>query len=180
MSFELSPEARKIVDSLTFEANGGAFVNDEQWPHFHWNITISRIEKQIQTTYKTGVAHHTINGKTDEATKAHFLKGKFWLTRERETSRTVYRHPITPGATPGAQLQLIPTPPKLLDVLHSLILDSEASDYSFGEWCTNFGYDTDSIKALSTYRACEEIAEKMRKVFTREEFATLREAFQDY
>lgn len=56
-----------------------------------------------------------------------------------------------------------PVPPKLDDLLHSLVTDASAAEMSFEDWCGDYGYDTDSIKALETYRECQQIASKLRK-----------------
>lgn len=49
--------------------------------------------------------------------------------------------------------------PSLDNVLYSLYMDAQAGAMSFSEFCSDFGYDNDSISALNTYRACEKIAE---------------------
>lgn len=56
-----------------------------------------------------------------------------------------------------------PKPPSLDDVLHSLVMDAEAEEMSFDDWCGNLGYDTDSRKALETYLACQHEARLLRK-----------------
>lgn len=56
-----------------------------------------------------------------------------------------------------------PKPPTLDDVLYALVSDAEACDMSFDDWCSSFGYDTDSRKALDTYLACQRNATKLRK-----------------
>lgn len=56
-----------------------------------------------------------------------------------------------------------PQKPELSGVLSSLALDAMACDESFNDWCSNFGFDTDSRKALETYLACQENASKLRK-----------------
>lgn len=48
-------------------------------------------------------------------------------------------------------------------------LDSE----NFEDFCNNFGYDTDSIKALKTYKACKKQAEKVSRLFTESEIDEL-------
>lgn len=52
--------------------------------------------------------------------------------------------------------------PTAYDLLSCLRLDSEAANESFSNWCANFGYDNDSIKALNTYNACVETARKLK------------------
>lgn len=56
-----------------------------------------------------------------------------------------------------------PKPPSLDDVLFSLILDGSACENSFEDWCNDFGYSTDSRKALKTYLLCQENYNKLRK-----------------
>lgn len=76
--------------------------------------------------------------------------------------------------------QAKPQAPHPADVLHSLILDSSAADQSFDLWCGEFGYDSDSRKALTTYEACQKNADKLRRLFARETLESLTDALQDY
>ena len=50
--------------------------------------------------------------------------------------------------------------PSADDVVETLVLDSYALDVTLDEWCNEFGYDTDSRSAESTYRACRRIAKR--------------------
>lgn len=85
------------------------------------------------------------------------------------------RHkPKTSWATPT------PKKPKVADVLHSLIMDSSAADENFHDWCANYGYSDDSIKAMNTYKACLEIAVALRKHFSPDTLRQVRELLQDY
>jgi len=54
-------------------------------------------------------------------------------------------------------------PPKVDEVLYSLVSEASACETSFPEWCADYGYDTDSRKALETYHACQENAIKLQK-----------------
>jgi len=76
-----------------------------------------------------------------------------------------------------AELQVAPT---AACVLHSITMDATAIDLSFDDWACNFGYDTDSIKALNIYQDCCKIAKELRKVFSAAEVSELRELLQDY
>lgn len=74
-----------------------------------------------------------------------------------------------------------PIVPQDCDVLYSLVSDSDVLDCStFEEWANNLGYDSDSRKAERTYRACLEIALKLRKGLGEAVLAELREACQEY
>jgi hypothetical protein len=55
-------------------------------------------------------------------------------------------------------------PPKVTaaGVLYGLILDSSALDMGFEDWCGDFGYDTDSRKALELYHECQRMGKKVR------------------
>lgn len=70
--------------------------------------------------------------------------------------------------------------PSKADVMHCLLSDADAGDRSFNDWCDEFGYSNDSISAFKTYQACCETAVNLRKVFTREQIAAMREALQDF
>ncbi len=80
----------------------------------------------------------------------------------------------------GDKPEAVPVAPKAADVLHSLLLDSEAINESFADWCSNYGYSDDSLKALDTYHQCCAIGEAMRKIFTHEQRNELRAMLEDF
>ena len=73
-----------------------------------------------------------------------------------------------------------PVKPSNKDIMHSLLLDASAIDESFLNWCDNYGYDCDSIKALNIYNACCETGKALQKIFTCQQIEAMREALQDY
>ena len=74
-----------------------------------------------------------------------------------------------------------PIMPDAIDVLYSLTMDSSVLEYAtFEDWASEYGYDADSRSAESTYRACLEIALKLRAAIGDAGLETLRNAFQDY
>ncbi len=87
-----------------------------------------------------------------------------------------------PGATHvrGHWEASYPVKPPIAGLLYSLILDGSACDESFASWCDNFGYETDSRKALATYEACQHGFDKLRKVFTGAQIERIRELLEDY
>lgn len=71
--------------------------------------------------------------------------------------------------------------PNPVDVIHSLVMDSSVLDSgTFEQWAAESGYETDSRKAESTYRACLEIALQLRADIGESGLEELRNAFQDY
>jgi len=74
--------------------------------------------------------------------------------------------------------QSVPVTPKEDDILQSLIIDVDASDELFADWCLNCGYSTDSRQALNIYLECQENAKKLRK--TGIDIESERERLKDY
>lgn len=53
--------------------------------------------------------------------------------------------------------------PDVPSVLNCLASDSTCESYTFNEFCDEFGYDSDSIKANETYKACLKNSKKLKK-----------------
>ena len=73
-----------------------------------------------------------------------------------------------------------PIPPTAADVLHSLVLDATAVNENFSDWCANYGYSDDSIKALRIYQECIETARRLRTIFAPDTLKQIEELLQDY
>lgn len=73
-----------------------------------------------------------------------------------------------------------PKAPQASDVLYCLLLDSQAANESFNDWCDNFGYSSDSISAFNTYQACCNTAKQLRNIFTAQQIQELQTLLQDY
>ena len=130
---------------------------------------VDRTTEVLTTDYSAGIAHcpsydtSTFRGQVT-------VDGKTALEWETENG-TKWRDGLR-----GA-----PILPDTLDVVNSLILDSDVLNYpTFEEWAGDLGYDPDSRKGEAIYRACLEIALKLRNVIGEDGMTQLREAFQDY
>ena len=55
--------------------------------------------------------------------------------------------------------------PRADEVLHCLAMDASGVDNATGfeDWCSNYGYDTDSRKAERIYKTCQRQAKKLRQ-----------------
>ena len=74
-----------------------------------------------------------------------------------------------------------PLKPELRDVLYSLSMDASVLDSScFEEWANELGYEADSRKAEGIYKACLDIALKLRNALGEAGLEKLRTACQDY
>ena len=71
-------------------------------------------------------------------------------------------------------------PPKLSDVLFSLIMDSEALEMDFDSWCDMLGYDNNSIKDKKIYDLCIKNGQKLYSLFDDEDIKQFKLLLQDY
>lgn len=53
-----------------------------------------------------------------------------------------------------------------MNALNCVLSDSYAAQCSFKDFCSEFGYSDDSIKALKTYKECKRNAERLNKLFS--------------
>ncbi len=72
-----------------------------------------------------------------------------------------------------------PKKPKIADVMYSLFMDASAADENFHDWCDNFGYSSDSISALNTYKKCLETATALRRHFDPETRAAIQSVIEE-
>ena len=65
--------------------------------------------------------------------------------------------------------------PEVADVLDCLASDSASFENarSFEDWCSDYGYDTDSRKAERTYRAIQRQAGKLQRVLGEDAYQAL-------
>ena len=125
----------------------------DDWECDEWRVSFGKLE----TSYFTGTG---------------LRKPIAGAPKDKGNPRTLYRED-------WERRYLRPQAPQAADVLHSLVLDSEADGMSFRDWCDNFGYSDDSLKALEVYRQCCATANSLRKTFKPDSLAAIREAVQD-
>lgn len=143
--------------------------NRNGWECDGWCFTV----KNQSFEYFTGLGHREDVTAGTKKRAASYFPG---LTEKDMAGQTMYgrcylRH---------AQTLREPLIPPIAGLLHSIILDGAATEQSFASWCDNFGYDSDSRKALATYMACQENAEKLHRVFTHAQIAHMQELLQGY
>lgn len=104
--------------------------------------------------------------------------------RDKAPLETAYYTGTGHRAKPAKRMSWDNTPrsvaPTAGSVLYSLLLDASSADENFHDWCANYGYDTDSRKALATYEACCIIRADVNKFFTVAERAELAAILEDY
>lgn len=71
-----------------------------------------------------------------------------------------------------AQLKL---PPTAYDVLTCINSDFIEDETTFEDWCSNFGLDTDSRKALATYTLCKRQTQNLKRIFDADDIIAMQE-----
>lgn len=142
---------------------------DEKRPSLNWRVTLKRNGRDVLTTdYSAGCGH-------TESYKASVKKlGSRNCIMRDDAIRAECETGI--GYASRKHVALEPR-----DVLYSLVMDADVIDAgTFEEWASNYGYDTDSRKAESIYRACLEHALKLRAAIGDAGLSQLRDIFQNY
>lgn len=55
--------------------------------------------------------------------------------------------------------------PDVTDIISSLAMDAANSDQSFSDWCAEYGYSDDSIKAKAVWETCNEARRFLERAF---------------
>lgn len=144
----------------------------EKSPSLNWLVTVKKDGRDILTTdYSAGCGHCP-------AYKAKGLGSQYSVMRHNAIQ---YECEHGKGATLAFPQKPGPILPDTIDVLHSLAMDSDVLDAGgFESWAGDLDYDVDSRKAEAIYRACLDIALKLRAALGDAGLMELRTAFQDY
>jgi hypothetical protein len=149
------------------------------WQGIGYIIKVMNNGEEILTTdYRIGIGHVNIKGNRGfNLTRDEMQFLEVW--RSKPFANFKNKQLQTKIACKLAKAQKVT--PKADDVIYSLLSDSDAIDYpTFDDWADSMGYDKDSRKAESIYRACLYIGLKMRVALGDKGLADLREEFQDY
>ena len=133
----------------------GETTRENNWKCDQWRVELSNKLGMWSTDYFTGVGLR----KEVKGTRAMHIK-----TTKTVGNRWVAAEPVKPTVA---------------DVLYSLFMDASAADYNVQDWCEEFGYSDDSIKALNMYKACLDTATALRKYFSPEQRAAIQSIIQE-
>ena len=146
------------------------------WPHIAYDVTIKRNGKLVWSgPYKLGVGH--VKG------FPHGRLSMYDWQRLDPAYEAGMKYDETAGARIAENLaKKQEVTPQLDDVLSSLLMDGVAyfDAQAFEDWCSDYGYDTDSRRAESTWKACDEIGRNLARAFTAQELEELREAASNH
>jgi hypothetical protein len=162
--------------------------NAGRWESINWHITLKKGSLSLETDYAEGIAHIPQHmqkriGRLDKRNPivAYLLEtgqlkqGDCPAIKSYPPNWDIHQH--TSEENSAARLRKL-QPPKLVDVIHCLVCDSDVLDYSsFEDWVMDYGFDTDSRKAEQTYRQCLDIALKLRCMVGETSLQELQELF---
>lgn len=149
----------------------------EGWQSLNWRVTLERSGREVlKTDYGQGIGYAPANGKIWAGGNSH-VKARA-IALECETGRIA--KPQMGQGEPYKSVKPI-DPPSAVDVIWSLSRDADVLDYgTFEDWAENLGYEPDSRKAEAIYRACLEIALKLRAAIGEAGLEALRVAGEDF
>jgi hypothetical protein len=184
----LTVESEFVPYSQSRNAKPRPGSDGKPWPSLNWKVRVM-VQAQAQpgaarelvaTDYSAGIGHAP-------AMKSSAAKrGPYSEKRNRDELAAWEIENGYPGAwgsmqAPHRAPRAKPIEPDPCDVLYSLASDSDVLDAGgFEEWAREFGYDTDSRSAEAIYRACLEIALKLRVGLGDDGLRALRDACRDF
>lgn len=134
------------------------------WKCDQWEFEIN----SVKFDFYTGLGHR---GLTEEA--KHEIAGEYPLPHLLGSQ--AYEDYL--AAIDAAR---VPEPPHVAAMLHSLFMDNQSATQSFEDWCEEYGYSSDSRKALEVYLECQEIGRKLRAAVGCNKLAELKTLLEDY
>lgn len=148
---------------------------DEEEPSLNWLVTVGKGGQAFIIDYSSGAGYCPSYKQTWNPSRHEQYAQARILRVECEHGRRCNKNSEKPEYDSKTVY------PKDADVINSLVLEASALDEpSFESWADNLGYDTDSRKAEAVYKACLEIALKLRAMIGDAGLRTLQEACQDY
>lgn len=145
---------------VTYKVVARGQTRREDWDCDEWAVFLTRPGKRLDLPFFTGLGHRELS-KTDAAR----LKQNYGGSRNYQHEKAKLAKPVAPPAA---------------GPLYAYTLDASMGDMSFFDWCDDFGYSRDSIKAMNTYHECCAIKEKLVAFFTRSEIEELRTLLENY
>jgi hypothetical protein len=126
-----------------------------------WSCTLSYEGRSATFDYWTGIGHRVVasgwkaegpnkwgsfGGVVVFGLKDAIAKGALVLKRRKSEGRWEHEGP------------------SVADVLSCLLSDTRACTTTFDDWCSDYGENNDSLKALNTYLACQRNGSKVTRL----------------
>lgn len=165
------------IEQLNIKTTFVGMVESEEWSHFLWSVLIN---DKVVFEYKTGL------GLVTTKKLMSFNQPNIGGSKVNRKNQFIVKHgneffkAVVVNNRIGSWLLANPTMPTNKDILFALLLDSQVLDESYQNWCDNYGYDSDSMKAFKIYQACCDNTKKLQSCFSSDELANIAEQLQDY
>jgi hypothetical protein len=138
-------------------AYAGETERDNNWKCDEWRVTFENKAGKWTTRYFTGLGlREKLKGAKAMRAPGNWFDSK---TRQWYADR--------------------PKKPLIAAVLYSLFMDARAAESNFNDWCDEYGFSSDSIKALNMYKECLETAAMLRRYFSPDVRAQIETIIQD-
>jgi len=150
--FQLTLTNGRVSETFDYWLGCGHWKWSKTQRFFEWSVPaclLRRFEQATRPTPAQILALKCSDAKTAEEVRAWVMKNRVCDTP----------HPI--------------------DIINFLLMDASATEQTFEEWCSEFGYDTDSRKAEETYRACDEAGKRLYRVLCRDLCDTIRQRIEE-
>ncbi len=147
-------------------------------PMDKWYALIEYRGKSFGTFYSTGMGHRNLQKfpRTSRTGDNWIHKGDKYQSRGPGGDGAIY---TLEEMVRKNYLQLPKEGPRTDYILQALLSDAQSGTESFLDYCSNYGIDEDSLKALKTYLACQETGTALRRLFGSELMSKLMEASED-
>jgi hypothetical protein len=149
---------------------------------FHWRVTLAIGTRSMTTDYSMGSAHCEV--KIHGAPPSRGVPSRIMVCNEAACIALFERGEFKDTVFNPCKGDIIAaraSAPDMCDVLHCLIMDSDALNHeSFADWAAEYGYDDDSVKARGVYDACISAALKLRALLGESNIERLRVELADY
>ena len=141
--------------------------NRDGWECDEFNVHIKSGKGSFDTDFSTGTGH-----------RVTYNKRKPVLRRLRKLYPCKQYYPSLVYRISGEEELAVK--PDQASIIHALLMDSQAGDTSYNNWCEDWGYDNDSMKAFKVYQECCKTYEGLRLVFTGDQLRELTTLLEDY
>jgi hypothetical protein len=157
--------------SADFEFVPHNYAITEKYPQVNWKVILSRKERTMAIEYHQGCGHIKLPDKIFGIHPKSLLR---WGAIIQVCN--IGKAKSTMGAVVYTQ-----PPPSVIDVLYSLILESDVLDYpTYEGWALETGYSPDSRNGESVYNLCRQQTWALLQLVGYEGIKRLRGAYIDY
>ncbi len=179
----MSEESKKIEETLTelgyaIESSGARGEVRGDWPCMAYAVQIFRNKRMIWTgAYRMGTGYRgPFPASPGQSSQWPFAASLYYALK---ANRNLVDKQLVADASAWIANRNKVRPP-LADVIYSLLSDASGADETFSDWCGNYGYSDDSIKAREIYDTCRDIASALRRGIPAAELKTLEILFKNY